>query len=217
MSVNSYIDHTLLKADANEEQIYALIDEAKKYQFASVCVNPTWVKTAAELLKDSSVNVCTVIGFPLGASTSAVKAFEAKDAIANGADEIDMVINIGALKSRNLKLVEDDIKAVVEASGRRLVKVIIETCLLTDEEKVKLMPLLMEPDFMNFLTEVIPCLYGEVENGRLVQNELTAETASLAPWFGDLIDIGFFSDLFYEFNRSRAKVPQDRKKPQQKS
>lgn len=81
---------------------------------------------------------------------------------------------------------------------------------LTDEEKVKLMPLLMEPDFMNFLTEVIPCLYGEVENGRLVQNELTAETASLAPWFGDLIDIGF-SDLFYEFNRSRAKVPQDRK------
>lgn len=88
---------------------------------------------------------------------------------------------------------------------------------LTDEEKVKLMPLLMEPDFMNFLTEVIPCLYGEVENGRLVQNELTAETASLAPWFGDLIDIGFFSDLFYEFNRSRAKVLQDRKKPQQKS
>ena len=137
MSVNSYIDHTLLKADANKEQILALIDEAKKYEFASVCVNPTWVKTAAELLKDSSVKVCTVIGFPLGASTSAVKAFEAKDAIANGADEIDMVINIGALKSRNLKLVEDDIKAVVEASGRKLVKVIIETCLLTDEEKVE--------------------------------------------------------------------------------
>ncbi len=136
MSVNSYIDHTLLKADANKEQILSLIDEAKKYEFASVCVNPTWVKTAAELLKDSSVKVCTVIGFPLGASTSAVKAFEAKDAIANGADEIDMVINIGALKSRNLKLVEDDIKAVVEASGSKLVKVIIEACLLTDEEKV---------------------------------------------------------------------------------
>ena len=135
MSVNSYIDHTLLKADANKEQILSLIDEAKKYEFASVCVNPTWVKTAAELLKDSSVKVCTVIGFPLGASTSAVKAFEAKDAIANGADE--MVINIGALKSRNLKLVEDDIKAVVEASGSKLVKVIIETCLLTDEEKVE--------------------------------------------------------------------------------
>ena len=130
MSVNSYIDHTLLKADANKEQILSLIDEAKKYEFASVCVNPTWVKTASELLKDSSVKVCTVIGFPLGASTSAVKAFEAKDAIANGADEIDMVINIGALKSRNLKLVEDDIKAVVEASGSKLVKVIIETCQL---------------------------------------------------------------------------------------
>ena len=138
MSVNSYIDHTLLKADANKEQILSLIDEAKKYEFASVCVNPTWVKTAAELLKDSSVKVCTVIGFPLGASTSAVKAFEAKDAIANGEDEIDMVINIGALKSRNLKLVEDDIKAVVEASGRKLVKVIIETCYLTDSEKVAL-------------------------------------------------------------------------------
>lgn len=137
MSVNSYIDHTLLKADANKEQILSLIDEAKKYEFASVCVNPTWVKTAAELLKDSSVKVCTVIGFPLGASTSAVKAFEAKDAISNGADEIDMVINIGALKSRNLKLVEDDIKAVVEASGSKLIKVIIETCLLTDEEKVE--------------------------------------------------------------------------------
>ena len=133
MSVNSYIDHTLLKADANKEQILSLIDEAKKYEFASVCVNPTWVKTAAELLKDSSVKVCTVIGFPLGASTSAVKAFEAKDAISNGADEIDMVINIGALKSRNLKLVEDDI----EASGSKPVKVIIETCLLTDEEKVE--------------------------------------------------------------------------------
>ncbi|MDU4812282.1 MAG: deoxyribose-phosphate aldolase [Streptococcus sp.] len=137
MSVNSYIDHTLLKADANEEQIHALIDEAKEYQFASVCVNPTWVKTAANFLKDSSVKVCTVIGFPLGASTSTVKAFEAKDAIANGADEIDMVINIGALKSRNFKLVEDDIKAVVESSGTKLVKVIIETCLLTDDEKVK--------------------------------------------------------------------------------
>lgn len=137
MSVNSYIDHTLLKADANEEQIHALIDEAKEYQFVSVCVNPTWVKTAANALKDSPVKVCTVIGFPLGASTTTVKAFEAKDAIANGADEIDMVINIGALRSRNYKLVEDDIKAVVESNGTKLVKVIIETCLLTDDEKVK--------------------------------------------------------------------------------
>ena len=88
---------------------------------------------------------------------------------------------------------------------------------LSDEDKIKLMPLLMEPDFMNFLTEVIPCLYGEVDSGKLIQNEFTAETASLAPWFGDLLDIGFFSELFYEFNRSRAKVPQDKKKPQRKS
>ena len=137
MSVNSYIDHTLLKADANKEQILSLIDEAKKYEFASVCVNPTWVKTAAELLKDSSVKVCTVIGFPLGANTPFVKACETKNAIQNGADEIDMVINIGALKSKNLALVEEDIQAVVEASGDKLVKVIIETCLLSYDEKVQ--------------------------------------------------------------------------------
>ena len=137
MSVNSYIDHTLLKADANKEQILSLIDEAKKYEFASVCVNPTWVKTAAELLKDSSVKVCTVIGFPLGASTSAVKAFEAKDAIANGADEIDMVLNIGELKDGNDEYVTNEIKAVKEACGEHCLKVIIETCLLTDEEKVR--------------------------------------------------------------------------------
>ena len=138
MSVNSYIDHTLLKADANKEQILSLIDEAKKYEFASVCVNPTWVKTAAELLKDSSVKVCTVIGFPLGASTSAVKAFEAKDAISNGADEIDMVINIAMLKDKEYDYVENEIHQIVEAAkDKAIVKVIIETCLLTDEEKIK--------------------------------------------------------------------------------
>ena len=135
MSVNSYIDHTLLKADANKEQILALIDEAKKYEFASVCVNPTWVKTAAELLKDSSVKVCTVIGFPLGATTSAVKAFEAKDAIANGADEVDMVINIGWVKDGRYDLVEEEIRCIKAACGDKILKVIIETCLLTDEEK----------------------------------------------------------------------------------
>lgn len=137
MSVNTYIDHTLLKADATLEQIDQLLTEAKEYAFASVCVNPTWVKYAAEALADTPVKVCTVIGFPLGASTSAVKAFESQNAIQNGADELDMVINIGALKSGDFALVEEDIKAVVEASGNKLVKVIIETCLLTDEEKVK--------------------------------------------------------------------------------
>lgn len=137
MKLNKYIDHTLLKPDANKEQIKKIIEEAKEYDFASVCVNPTWVKFASEQLNDSDVKVCTVIGFPLGASTPEVKAFETRDAISNGADEIDMVINIGALKSGNLELLEQDIRAVVEASGEHLVKVIIETCLLTDQEKVQ--------------------------------------------------------------------------------
>ncbi|MGT2960621.1 deoxyribose-phosphate aldolase [Streptococcus caballi] len=137
MTINRYIDHTLLKPESTQEQIDHLIAEAKKHNFASVCVNPTWVSYSAKQLADSDVNVCTVVGFPLGANTSAVKAFEAKDAIANGADEVDMVINIGRLKSGQYQEVQDDIKAVVDASGDKLVKVIIETCLLTKEEKIK--------------------------------------------------------------------------------
>ena len=131
------IDHTLLKAEATRDQIKKLCEEAKQYGFASVCVNPTWVKYAAELLDGAESVVCTVIGFPLGANTSAVKAFETKDAIANGASEIDMVINIGAMKNGEFDLVREDIKAVVDAANGTLVKVIIETSLLTDEEKVK--------------------------------------------------------------------------------
>lgn len=137
MKINKYIDHTLLKADSVQSQFDQLIDEAKTYDFASVCVNSCWVAYAAEALKDSDVKVCTVVGFPLGATTSATKAFETKDAIANGADEIDMVINIGLLKQGDDQAVEDDMRAVVEASGDKLVKVIIEACLLTDEEKVR--------------------------------------------------------------------------------
>lgn len=137
MKLNKYIDHTILKPETTQEQVEKILSEAKEYDFASVCVNPTWVSLAAESLKDTDVKVCTVIGFPLGANTSAVKAFETEDAIANGADEIDMVINIGALKAGNDALVLDDIKAVVDASGDKLVKVIIEACLLTDEEKVR--------------------------------------------------------------------------------
>lgn len=137
MKLNKYIDHTLLKPDASQEQIETLIEEAKKSDFASVCVNPTWVNFAAQALKATDVKVCTVIGFPLGANTPELKAFETSDAIQNGANEIDMVINIGALKSRNFDLVERDIRAVVEAAKGTLVKVIIETCLLTDDEKVK--------------------------------------------------------------------------------
>ncbi|MCB4935999.1 deoxyribose-phosphate aldolase [Streptococcus mutans] len=114
-----------------------LIREAKTYNFASVCINPTWVSYAAKALEGTDIKVCTVIGFPLGATTSAVKAFETKDAISHGADEVDMVINIGQAKSGHFAFVEEDIRAVVEASGDKLVKVIIETCLLTDKEKIK--------------------------------------------------------------------------------
>lgn len=137
MKLNKYIDHTLLKPDASQEQIETLIEEAKKYDFASVCVNPTWVSFAAQALKATDVKVCTVTGFPLGANTPELKAFETNDAIQNGANEVDTVINIGALKSRNFDLVERDIRAVVEAAKGTLVKVIIETCLLTDDEKVR--------------------------------------------------------------------------------
>ncbi|MDR7001786.1 deoxyribose-phosphate aldolase [Neobacillus niacini] len=133
------IDHTLLKADATKADIVKLVEEAKEYSFASVCVNPTWVRTAAQMLADTpEVKVCTVIGFPLGASTPETKAFETKNAIENGADEVDMVINIAALKDHDDELVERDIAAVVEAAkGKALTKVIIETCLLTKEEKVR--------------------------------------------------------------------------------
>jgi deoxyribose-phosphate aldolase len=129
------IDHTALKADTTKAQIEALCAEAKEYNFASVCVNPTWVQTAAELLKDTGVDICTVIGFPLGANTPETKAFETHDAINNGATEVDMVINVAALKAGDDELVERDIRAVVEAAkGKALTKVIFETCLLTKEE-----------------------------------------------------------------------------------
>lgn len=135
MKLNKYIDHTLLKADATQAEIDKILAEAKEYDFMSVCLNPTWVSYAAEILAETDVKVCTVIGFPLGASTSAVKAFETTDAIDNGADEVDMVINIGAAKEGDWETVEADIKAVVDAADGTLVKVIIEACLLTDEEK----------------------------------------------------------------------------------
>jgi deoxyribose-phosphate aldolase len=137
MNLNKYIDHTVLKADTPQATVQKIIDEAIQYDFMSVCLNPTWVSFAAEKLAATDVKVCTVIGFPLGANTSAVKAFEAAEAVKNGADEVDMVINIGAAKDGDWDLVESDIQAVVDASGDVLTKVIIETSLLTDEEKVK--------------------------------------------------------------------------------
>ncbi|GKV64654.1 MULTISPECIES: deoxyribose-phosphate aldolase [unclassified Sporosarcina] len=132
----AYIDHTLLKAEATKQQVLELCEEAKKYSFASVCINPHWVHTAAEALQGTEVKVCTVIGFPLGASTTETKVFETEDAIANGANEVDMVLNIGALHSGLLDNVQKDIEGVVRAAkGKALVKVILETSLLDDMQK----------------------------------------------------------------------------------
>ena len=136
MTMNRMIDHTNLKPEAKKEDILKLINEAREHHFASVCVNPTWVELAAKELKGTDVKVCTVIGFPLGANTMETKAFETKDAIEKGAEEIDMVINISKLKDGEYDDVKADISGVVEAAkGKALVKVIIETCLLTNEEK----------------------------------------------------------------------------------
>ncbi|MEH7334021.1 deoxyribose-phosphate aldolase [Neobacillus drentensis] len=137
-NVAAMIDHTLLKPEATRDQIETLCKEARENDFFSVCVNPTWVSTAKELLQGSAVKVCTVIGFPLGASTPETKAFETKNAIDHGADEVDMVINIGALKDKNDEFVESDIRAVVDAAkGKALTKVIIETSLLSKDEKIR--------------------------------------------------------------------------------
>lgn len=136
MKINKLIDHTLLKATATEEDVKQICQEAIKYDFMSVCINPSYVAYAKELLQDSNILVCTVIGFPLGANTIAVKQAETMDAITNGADEIDMVINIGQAKAHNFDYIQEEIKAVVQAAQNRTVKVIIETCYLTDEEKI---------------------------------------------------------------------------------
>lgn len=150
-NIASKIDHTLLKPEATKEQVEKLCAEAKEYTFASVCVNPTWVKLCAGLLADTPVKVCTVIGFPLGASTPKTKAFETTDAIENGASEIDMVLNVGALKSKDIDLVKRDIEAVVHAAkGKAIVKVILETCLLTKEE-IKLASQLSKEAGANFV------------------------------------------------------------------
>ena len=137
MKIASYIDHTLLAANATKNDVIKICTEAKEYSFASVCVNSYWVSTVSKELASTSVNTCSVVGFPLGAMSTEAKASETAQAIADGADEIDMVINVGELKAGNYKAVEKDIKTVKAACAGKLLKVIIETCLLTDEEKVK--------------------------------------------------------------------------------
>lgn len=137
MKVNKLIDHTILKAFATEQEIIKLCEEAKEYDFKSVCVNPVNVALAKKALEGSDVLVCTVVGFPLGANTKEIKTLETLDAIKNGADEIDMVINIGKAKEHDFEYIEDEIKCVVTASAGKTTKVIIETCYLSDEEKVE--------------------------------------------------------------------------------
>ena len=136
-SILKICDHTLLKQDSRWEDVKIICDDAVKYECASVCISPCFVKKAKEYMADK-MRITTVIGFPNGANTTATKVFETKDAIENGADEIDMVINIGELKTGNYSYVEDEIKAVKEACGDHILKVIIETCLLTDDEKIKM-------------------------------------------------------------------------------
>ena len=135
--MNKLIDHTLLKPEASAKGIRKLCEEAIEYKFASVCVNPYFVPLAAKLLKDSGVKVCTVIGFPLGATLSSVKVFETEEAIKAGADEIDMVQNISMAKEHNYEFIENEVKQVKEACKGKLLKVILETCLLTDEEIIE--------------------------------------------------------------------------------
>lgn len=144
MSLNKYIDHTILKANATREQVEKLCDEAAEHEFASVCVDSCWVPLCAERLAGTGVNVCTVIGFPLGAMSTAGKVAEAAAAVADGADELDMVINVGWLVAGEDDLVREDIAAVVATAKGRCVKVIIETCLLTDEQKVRACELSVE-------------------------------------------------------------------------
>lgn len=144
MKINKLIDHTLLKPASTREEIRTLCEEAKKYDFASVCVNTYWVPFCARELAGTDVRVCTVVGFPLGAMSTAAKAFEAAQAVRDGADEIDMVLNIGELKGKNDDAVKSDVEAVVDAAGKKIVKVILETCLLTDEEIVRACNLCVE-------------------------------------------------------------------------
>ncbi|MDR1522310.1 MAG: deoxyribose-phosphate aldolase [Streptococcaceae bacterium] len=137
MNLAKIIDYTILKPETSKAEIQKVIEEAKYYNFFAVCVAPMWVAYAAKSLRDSKVKVCTVVGFPLGANTSEIKAYEAKDTLLNGADEVDIVINISALKSAHYKKVVTDIKAVIEVVKGNKVKAIIETGVLTDEEKIK--------------------------------------------------------------------------------
>lgn len=134
---SKFFDHTILRADVHEEEIINLCEEAKKYNFSSVCINPCYVKKCVEILKDTKVNVCTVVGFPLGSMTTESKLFETEEALKNGANEIDMVINVGKLKDKDYEYVKNEISTLKKACGNKILKVIIEACLLNNDEKIK--------------------------------------------------------------------------------
>ena len=170
MKLNKLIDHTLLKATATLAEIETLCKEAVEYDFYSVCVNSCYVAVAKKFLAGTDIKVCSVVGFPLGAMSTRAKALEAKIAVMDGADEIDMVINVGALKDRDYSVVLEDIKAVKEACGEKILKVIIETCLLTDDEKVKACELAKEAgaDFVKTSTG-FSTAGAKVEDVRLIR------------------------------------------------
>ncbi len=173
-NLNKYIDHTVLKPVAQQQDVEKICEEAAKWHFASVCINPCNIPLAKKLLEGTDVEICTVIGFPLGANTTAVKAFETADAYKMGCDEFDMVINIGALKDKKYDLVRDDIKAVVAEAKGKTVKVIIETGLLTEEEKVMAVKLSCEAgaDFVKTCTGFAQGI-AEVEDVKLMKANVT--------------------------------------------
>ena len=187
-------DHTILKADATRKNVKRVCDEAMAYSFCSVCVNSYYVPYVANLLHGSDVKICSVVGFPLGAMSTRAKALEAKIAVMDGADEIDMVINVGALKDRDYSVVLEDIKAVKEACGEHILKVIIETCLLTDDEKVKACELAKEAgaDFVKTSTG-FSSAGAKVEDVRLMRETVGSDMGVKAS--GGIHDKEFAKEL----------------------
>jgi len=187
-------DHTILKADATRKDVKRVCDEAMAYSFCSVCVNSYYVPYVANLLHGSDVKICSVVGFPLGAMSTRAKALEAKIAVMDGADEIDMVINVGALKDRDYSVVLEDIKAVKEACGEHILKVIIETCLLTDDEKVKACELAKEAgaDFVKTSTG-FSSAGAKVEDVRLMRETVGSDMGVKAS--GGIHDKEFAKEL----------------------
>ena len=187
-------DHTILKADATRKDVKRVCDEAMAYSFCSVCVNSYYVPYVANLLHGSDVKICSVVGFPLGAMSTRAKALEAKIAVMDGADEIDMVINVGALKDRDYSVVLEDIKAVKEACGEHVLKVIIETCLLTDDEKVKACELAKEAgaDFVKTSTG-FSSAGAKVEDVRLMRETVGSDMGVKAS--GGIHDKEFAKEL----------------------